>query len=190
MQETIQASFNDSDSAVPVGIPTPSDAHDTHVDGSPTDTNVLRGDITGKGGRRRLSEEQQRDIAQAYAEAGASVADIRQRFAVSEPSVYRVLEKQGVTLRGRTAASIRPAAAGSSAAVVHPVNRRVGGRSGSVSSKRPMPERARMLASNGTMRFRIDFRVERVVNAVDIRDALRQAEALGAVEVVEIIRAV
>src|SRR5206468_12704185 len=53
--------------------------------------------------RRRLSPEQQLEIAQMYAEAGASVGDIRRQFGVSEPSVYRVLDKHGVSLRGRQA---------------------------------------------------------------------------------------
>jgi transposase-like protein len=134
--------------------------------------------------RLRLSEDQQRQIAQLYAQIGASVADIRQRFGVGEPSVYRVLQKHGVPLRGR-------ATAGSD---TRPSENAVAQQEGTTTRKsrtnvrRPAPTAHGGSPNNGAIDFRVEFRVERTIDAVDIRDALRQTDALGATEIAEITR--
>jgi len=61
------------------------------------------------GVRHRLTPEQRREIARLYSEGGSSVTALRERFNVSEPSIYRILQTQGVALRGRATATATPA---------------------------------------------------------------------------------
>src|SRR5215468_7576822 len=56
------------------------------------------------GVKHRLTPAQRREIGRLYSESGMSVAALRKRFNVSEPSVYRILQTQGIALRGRGAA--------------------------------------------------------------------------------------
>ena len=59
--------------------------------------------------RRRLSPEQQREVARLYAEGTLPTSEIRKRFGIGEPSLYRIVQRQGVPLRGRAAATPEPA---------------------------------------------------------------------------------
>jgi transposase-like protein len=72
-------------------------------------------------GRRRgkLSPEQEREVARLYAEASVPTSAIRERFGIGESALYRILQQQGIALRGRTrtgspraAASVPAAASG------------------------------------------------------------------------------
>jgi transposase-like protein len=150
-------------------------------DESPTGGSVEQAlDSPRSGVRHRLTPDQQREVARMYSDADASAADIRQRFGIAEPSVYRILKKQGVALRGRT----RGSAASDGATT----------RTRSVSARGRRPPRSRphgapVLNPDGALtQFRIEYRAQHHVDAVDIRDALRQAELLGAMTIVEITR--
>jgi transposase-like protein len=143
--------------------------------------------------RRRLSVDQQREIARLYAETSTPTSEIRKRFGIGESSLYRIVQGQGVPLRGRGGSSTpteapAPAAQPGAAAALPPVLARGGGR-GAV--RRATPSASRRTASapaGGRGQFRIQFWGERVIQARDIRDALRQAESLGGLEVTSITR--
>src|SRR5438445_7714825 len=73
----------------------------------------------GTGTRRKLSEDQEREVTRLYAETETPVSEISKRFGIGESSVYRVAQRHGAALRGRTAttsAPSRPAAAAKQAA--------------------------------------------------------------------------
>ena len=141
------------------------------------------------GVRRRLTPDERREIARLYAEADASTADIRAKFGISDPTLYRVLQRQGIPLRRRGGGQSAPAPAATSnghapaeaaprvAAAVAARPRRTVARAESVAA-----------SSDAATQFRIEFRGERVFNAADIEDALRQAKALGVVDIVAITR--
>ena len=138
--------------------------------------------------RGRLTVDQQLAIAGLYAAGGASTAEIRQRFEISDPTLYRVLQKHKVPLRRR----------GTQLPDTHQEAPRVsvpdqsGQRQlakGTMRVVRPSAPKARTVVSNrGVGQFRIEFRAERVFDAPDIRDALRQAQSAGAVDIVSIAR--
>jgi transposase-like protein len=150
--------------------------------------------------RRRLSPEQQREVARLYAEGTLPTSEIRKRFGIGEPSLYRIVQRQGVPLRGRAAATPEPAPPRTQAphggrgrsstanGAQAPAGRsRVAvGAAPTGSSRRG--GRGRASRASGRGQFRIHFRGERVIQARDIRDALRQAESLGPVEVTGVIR--
>src|SRR5436853_6339597 len=55
------------------------------------------------GSRRKLSDEQEREVTRLYAETETPVSEISKRFGIGESSVYRVAQRHGAKLRGRTA---------------------------------------------------------------------------------------
>jgi transposase-like protein len=65
-----------------------------------------------KGTRRKLNDQQEREVTRLYAETETPVSEISKRFGIGESSVYRVAQRHGAALRGRTAtaSSSRPAA--------------------------------------------------------------------------------
>src|SRR5215470_10058076 len=65
------------------------------------------------GSRRKLTEEQEREVTRLYAETETPVSEISKRFGIGESSVYRVAQRHGASLRGRTSTG---AASGSSSA--------------------------------------------------------------------------
>src|SRR5919199_3171776 len=75
------------------------------------------------GTRRRLSSEQQREIARLYSATGAPTAEIRERFGIGESSLYRVLQKHGVALRGRARSPVDGAASGAVTTATGPRSR-------------------------------------------------------------------
>jgi transposase-like protein len=162
--------------------------------------------------RRRLDAEQEREIARLYADGSTSTAAIRERFGIGESSLYRIVQRQGIPLRGRgvsakpSAPPQRPAPTGrqrrsASAGSAPPAPGRprstaaTTGRSGSGAAPRrpsgattsPSGPAANVSVGRGH-RFRISFQGEMVVEAQGIRDALRQVEALGATEITAITR--
>src|SRR5713101_9370422 len=62
--------------------------------------------------RRKLSDQQEREVTRLYAETETPVSEISKRFGIGESSVYRVAQRHGAALRGRTttASASRPAA--------------------------------------------------------------------------------
>src|SRR5713101_4752540 len=62
--------------------------------------------------RRKLSDQQEREVTRLYAETETPVSEISKRFGIGESSVYRVAQRHGAKLRGRTttASASRPAA--------------------------------------------------------------------------------
>src|SRR5919202_1330629 len=52
--------------------------------------------------RRKLSPEQEREVTRLYAETQTPVPEISKRFGIGESSVYRVAQRHGAQLRGRT----------------------------------------------------------------------------------------
>jgi len=58
--------------------------------------------------RRRLSHEEEREIGRLYAETSTPTSEIRARFGIGDSSLYRVVQRRGLALRGRTASSTRP----------------------------------------------------------------------------------
>src|SRR5579859_6761520 len=71
-----------------------------------------------KGTRRKLNDQQEREVTRLYAETETPVSEISKRFGIGESSVYRVAQRHGAKLRGRTAttASATPRAARATAA--------------------------------------------------------------------------
>src|SRR5947207_9302436 len=58
--------------------------------------------------RRKLTEEQEREVTRLYAETATPVSEIRSRFGIAESSVYRVSQRHGAPLRGRMPATAKP----------------------------------------------------------------------------------
>src|SRR5438309_6828340 len=56
----------------------------------------------GTGTRRKLSEDQEREVTRLYAETETPVSEISKRFGIGESSVYRVAQRHGAALRGRS----------------------------------------------------------------------------------------
>jgi len=196
-------------------------SHDTSAESS---TEALASATRPAGSRRRrLSPDEERDIARLYADTSMTTSEIRERFGIGESSLYRVVQRHGVGLRGRSVSSAKstlprarvPAAQGRRSSTASGAKPAV-----SRSSSRPIPIEVRVrprvvkqsaggparraVATGGTtslarlassrtgggaqQRFRIQFQGESVVEATDIRDALRQAELLGATEITAVAR--
>ena len=153
--------------------------------------------------RRRLNPDQAGEVARLYAEGSVSTAEIRARFGIGESSLYRILQRQGIPLRGRAAVS-----EGAGPASEQGSRRRRWRRSGAAQERggaagrssrgrtrggvRPGaagPTGAAAARNSGVRgRFRVQFVGETIVEAQDIRDALRQAESLGATEITAVTR--
>src|SRR6266487_1060036 len=52
--------------------------------------------------RRKLNDQQEREVTRLYAETDTPVSEISKRFGIGESSVYRVAQRHGAKLRGRT----------------------------------------------------------------------------------------
>jgi transposase-like protein len=170
--------------------------------------------------RRRLNEEQEREVARLYAETELSVPDISKQFSIGESSVYRIAQRRGAGVRRGKSAAAQPATAvatapatvtaparrgrppGPRASTAQPkppangrraraVVRRVAAPRTAAAKPTRMPRRRAAVVAAGAsamQRFQIQFRVETVVQAADIRAALRQLESLGATDIVAIVR--
>src|SRR5256885_6409388 len=68
----------------------------------------------GTGTRRKLTEDQEREVTRLYSETETPVSEISKRFGIGESSVYRVAQRHGAKLRGRTSTTgaAAPAAGG------------------------------------------------------------------------------
>jgi transposase-like protein len=152
--------------------------------------------------RRRLSPDEGREIARLYAETNTPTADIRTRFGIGESSLYRVLQQQGIPLRGRTSSpkpprpqpALAPKARrnGPSSSGRQAVNRSTAptpARGATVTRRRtPVTGSAAVQHGAARQRFRVQFQVVRLVEARDIRDAIRRVQSLGATEITQVVR--
>jgi transposase-like protein len=142
--------------------------------------------------RRRLSLDEKREIARLYAETGTPTSEIRERFGIGDSSLYRVVQRRGVALRGRTASSTQPNPPPAHApAAQRPRSSTASGAHPAVSlpaTTSPAERSASQTGGGARHRFRIRFEGERVFEAKDIQDALRQAESFGATEITAVAR--
>src|ERR1700704_7081182 len=51
--------------------------------------------------RRKLNDQQEREVTRLYSETETPVSEISKRFGIGESSVYRVAQRHGAKLRGR-----------------------------------------------------------------------------------------
>src|SRR5439155_21956929 len=58
--------------------------------------------------RRRLTNNEALEIARLYGETSTPTSEIRERFGIGDSSLYRIVQRQGIALRGRSASSTRP----------------------------------------------------------------------------------
>jgi transposase-like protein len=165
--------------------------------------------------RRRLSNAEAIEIARLYGETSTPTSEIRQRFGIGDSSLYRIVQRQGIALRGRIAPAAQPTtqraqtpaarrprspsptqaqkAASRTGSNTAPPATRVNGRTGvrraPGTKKTTAPSEAAASGTGDNRRpFRILFRAERVVQATDMADALRQVESLGAIEITAVAR--
>jgi transposase-like protein len=139
--------------------------------------------------RRRLSPDEQRKIARLYADSSTPTAEIRDRFGIGESSLYRVLQRYAVPLRGRSASQAEASSDARASAPVRGRPRRVLARGGSPSPRMRVSSKAAATPNAALHRFRVQFAADRIIDAVDISHALRQAEALGATDILAVARA-
>ncbi len=152
--------------------------------------------------RRKLSDEQEREVTRLYAETSTPTAEIARRFGIAESSVFRVTQRHGAPLRGRPPARARPEHEVSAVSAAPEVRQArpeppmgpampQAARAPAAPARRPggavtarMPKAAR----GGARPFRVRFQAEVVFEAADIHDALRQAQARGITEVTAVTR--
>jgi transposase-like protein len=190
---------------------------------SATDGEASRGTSSdgATGTRRKLTDQQEAEVTRLYAQTDTPVSEISKRFGIGESSVYRVAQRHGAALRGRTATSAtstpraasatpaaastgrgtrgraagRPAASAGRATPAASTNgRRTGARAARAAAtpaRRTAPAAAatpRAAAGGARREFRVSFVAVRVFAAVDMADAIRQAEAAGATDITGIVR--
>jgi transposase-like protein len=170
------------------------------------------GGVTTRGSRRsRVSLDEQREIAGLYADASVPTSAIRARFGIGESSLYRIIQRAGVALRGRSGAATTPTtnpapaaktrrkrapgtgplgAAAATTVVVEPARATAiaRGRRARRTVVTPSASSSVVQVSSNGSKFRIRYLGERVFEARNIQDALRQAESLGATEVMAVAR--
>jgi len=143
--------------------------------------------------RKRLSRADQAEVARLYGQTDTSAADIRQQFGIGDSTLYRIVQRNGLTLRGRVGSTARkPREA-------RPATRRTAGRGTSPRRARgsathalrlPQASAATLPAPtpvvDGSSRRTYRVRFDALIRARDVSDALRQAAGLGAQEVVAI----
>jgi transposase-like protein len=159
---------------------------------------------------RKLTDEQEREVARLYAETDTPMGEIARRFSIGQASVARIAQRQGAPPRSErgtppragqatAATSTRPRRAAASAAEPEPA--RVAPRSGRNRSRTgrpaaPSPEAgasaptaaAARAAAALQRRFRVRYVAEQVIEAEHLRAAIEQVEALGATDITSIAR--
>src|SRR6478609_5647962 len=93
------------------------------------------------GSRRKLTEDQEKEVTRLYAETETPVSEISKRFGIGESSVYRVAQRHGAALRGRTSTASAPRPRAAVAAVAKPATGRGsrGGRRAAAASTASTP---------------------------------------------------
>ena len=144
-----------------------------------------------RGRRPRLTPDEQRELARLYTDENASPTELRIQFGIGAPTLYRLLRKQGVALRGRSASAPQARKADGDHLVAAqntaPVRGRV--RSGSAKAS-PRVQTAHRSTNGASIQFRVTFTAVQILQAADIRGALHQAGTLGATDVLEITQQV
>ena len=138
--------------------------------------------------RRRLTPEQQREIARLYGETKTPTTEIRERFGIAESSMYRILQKQGISPRGRRNSPVDRVA---KRAVKIAAERLLRGRTrfgAPVGSHARGASETAVNQNSAALQFRVRFEGQRIFEAQDVRDALRQAEKLGVTDIREVMR--
>jgi len=162
--------------------------------------------------RRKLSEEQEGEVTRLYADTTMAVSEIARKFGIGESSVYRLAQRHGAALRGRQApraapptkpatggARARPGVRAAASAAKPPETPSAPAATGAPARVRPRGASARAAVPTAALarlpergatvgRFRVRFLTERVVQARDIRDALRKAESFEAIEVTAVMQ--
>ena len=137
-----------------------------------------------------------------YGDTTMPVSEIARKFGIGESSVYHLAQRHG-------AARTRPGAHAATSAAKPPETWSTAAVAGARARERPRGAsaweaaptaalaqqefgpsgaRARLRLRGATLgRFRVRFLTERVVQARDIRDALRKAEAFKAIEVTAVM---
>lgn len=138
--------------------------------------------------RRRLSPDQQREVVRLYSSTNASVADISKQYGIGESSVYRFVQLQGVTSRGRASRGSESGSAvdGQTATPASPTRR--GTKPASASNGHAPRSAAAAAVPVGTRRFEITFASVQDIDARDVDDAIRQVQRLGATDIKSIER--
>jgi transposase-like protein len=164
------------------GTPTPTPHLSSEKESSPVEPKTRRSS------RRMLSDEQKREVARLYAETTTPLSEIKRQFGIAESSLYRLIQQRGVAPRGRvseakgSASKSAPRRSASNGGVT---TSRQSVRSRSGVSRQP---RVSSPSSKSGVAYTVRFVAVQIVSALDIRDALRQAEQLGATDITAIIR--
>lgn len=187
------------------GSPEPVQATETSVgaDGASESPSVSRVEAEEPrrvvGLRRKLSDEQEREVTRLYAETTTPAPEIARRFGIGESSVYRVAQRRGAPLRGRSPTRAQPVQQVSAVstplearqASPPPLAKPTARQAPAAAGRRPtgsISPAKRKAVGGGGRRFRIRFQAEAVLEATDVRDALRQAEARGITEITAVSR--
>jgi transposase-like protein len=131
--------------------------------------------------RARLTPQEHRQIVGLYGGPHVSNAEIRQRFAITDTSLYRLLQKHGTPLLGR--GTSHTSGAGNRL-------RRNRARAGTAGRGRARKATSVIASPDGqaTQEFRIEFPADRIVVADSVHDAFQQAMRARATEVTAIVR--
>ena len=150
--------------------------------------------------RKRLSRADQAEVARLYGQTETSAADIRQQFGIGDSTLYRIVQRNGLTLRGRVGSTARKPrtvrGAGRRTLARRPSERRRASPTARAAQRTPVapptplsvPQNGHAGVHNGQAAARRKYRVrfDAWIEAADVADALRQAARLGASEVVAI----
>jgi transposase-like protein len=149
--------------------------------------------VKTRGSRRpKLSPEESREIARLYSDTNTSTSAICSQFGIGESSLYRIVQRQGIPLRGRSAASKapgrKPAQSSTRGRRAASTARPRTARAASTQRGAPAGGSSTPASVGGGKRFRIRYFQERVFEAATIQEAVRQAESLGATEIMGVAR--
>ena|SRR5579871_2588838 len=165
--------------------------HIAEADGKETHLSIADQTIVGTSARSRrprLTPDEQREIALLYTDRNASPAELRTRFGIGDATLYRLLRKQGITLRGRSASAHQARKAdGGHVAVGQEPSRRGRRRSGPGKTQ-PSIQAAHRSTNGASLQFRVTYSAVQTVQAADILGALHHTETFGATDVREIKR--
>ena len=154
-----------------------------------------------EGTRRKLNDQQEREVTRLYASTETPVSEISKRFGIGESSVYRIAQRYGAALRGRTATAATARSTSRRAPVKSTTDRstesrgrkaQTAVRKTNAATGRSVPAKATRspgrVAGIARREFRVSYVAVRTFMAADITDAIRQAEAAGATDITGIER--